>query len=87
MCTVLVLETDEGFQAKLEKLAQEIGDKEGRLDICITGHGGSPSPSECLDYPPEVFQKVSRAINRRSTNIAKNDAHRHSTPIRWALCM
>ncbi|KAJ3558482.1 hypothetical protein NM688_g901 [Phlebia brevispora] len=43
---------------RIENLAEEIGDKEGRLDICVTSHGVPPLPFECLDCPAEEFQKV-----------------------------
>ncbi|KAJ3558481.1 hypothetical protein NM688_g900 [Phlebia brevispora] len=42
----------------LEQLAQEIADKEGRLDICVISHGVAPPLIESLDYTPQDFQKI-----------------------------
>lgn len=39
-------------------IAEEIGNKEGRLDVCVC-NAGILRGAECLDYEAEEFQKVS----------------------------
>lgn len=45
------------------KVGEEIGNKEGRFDICITGHGMCPLAESCLEYSANRFQKVNRFIS------------------------
>ena len=39
-------------------LAEEIGDKEGRLDVCVASAGVSPGCTPSFDYTEESFQRV-----------------------------
>lgn len=38
--------------------AQEIGDREGRLDVCVAAAGVLKSHAGCLEYPAEQFEEV-----------------------------
>lgn len=42
----------------MTQVAEDIGNKEGRLDICVAAHGIGPEPTDCLDISADVFQKV-----------------------------
>lgn len=44
-------------QAGMWAVAEQIGDKEGRLDICLC-NAGILRRHDCLDYPADEFQKV-----------------------------
>ena len=48
-------------QAAMWKVADEIGDKEGRMDVCIAA-AGILDGFDCLEYPAEEFKKVSALI-------------------------
>lgn len=45
-------------QQLLWKKAEEIGDKEQRLDICVASAGIAKAPIDCLEYPAETFKEV-----------------------------
>ncbi|KAI6109240.1 hypothetical protein EV401DRAFT_1997173, partial [Pisolithus croceorrhizus] len=45
-------------QRLLWKKAEEIGDKEQRLDICVAAAGISKPPMDCLEYSAETFKEV-----------------------------
>ncbi|KAF9543888.1 NAD-P-binding protein [Agrocybe pediades] len=45
-------------QAKIWKIGEEIGDKEGRLDICVAAAGVPSSHTDCLEYPDTELKKV-----------------------------
>jgi len=47
-------------QEALWKKAEEIGDKEGRMDFCVAAAGILRSHINCLEYPAEEFREVSR---------------------------
>ncbi|KZT28576.1 NAD(P)-binding protein [Neolentinus lepideus HHB14362 ss-1] len=38
--------------------AEEIGDKEGRVDVCVAAAGILKSHTDCLEYPAEQFRQV-----------------------------
>ncbi|TFK55268.1 NAD(P)-binding protein [Heliocybe sulcata] len=38
--------------------AEEIGDKEGRVDVCIAAAGILKNHTDCLEYPAEQFKQV-----------------------------
>ena len=40
------------------KLGETIGDKEGRLDVCVACAGILKQDIDCLEYPADVFQQV-----------------------------
>lgn len=46
-------------QESLCKKAEEIGDKEGRMDFCVAAAGVLRSHIDCLEYPAEEFREVS----------------------------
>ncbi|KAI6022027.1 hypothetical protein EDC04DRAFT_2937481 [Pisolithus marmoratus] len=45
-------------QQLLWKKAEEIGDKEQRLDICVAAAGIIKPDMDCLEYPAETFKEV-----------------------------
>jgi len=45
-------------QESLCKKAEEIGDKEGRMDFCVAAAGVLRSHIDCLEYPAEEFREV-----------------------------
>jgi len=45
-------------QELLWKKAEEIGDKEQRLDFCVAAAGILKPHKECLEYPAEEFREV-----------------------------
>lgn len=38
--------------------AKDIGDREGRMDVCVAAAGILKSHTDCLQYPAEQFQEV-----------------------------
>lgn len=75
--------TDKGGEGRLEyvsanvsdqqaiwKVGQDIGDREGRLDICIAAAGIVKGSVDCLEYSDATFREVSRdhRILRELTN-------------------
>ena len=44
-------------QAGIWDVVQQIGDKEGRMDVCVAA-AGILQGADCLEYPEEEFQKV-----------------------------
>ncbi|KAI0674704.1 hypothetical protein C8Q78DRAFT_613314 [Trametes maxima] len=45
-------------QEGMWRVGEQIGDKEGRLDICLVGAGISGEPGDCLSVTGDAFQKV-----------------------------
>ncbi|KAF7795313.1 hypothetical protein EIP86_006468 [Pleurotus ostreatoroseus] len=45
-------------QDRMWKIAEEIGDKEGRFDVCVAAAGVPTKNIDCLDYPAEEFRRV-----------------------------
>ncbi len=46
------------MKERMMQVAEDIGNKEGRLDICVATHGIDPKPTDCLDIPADEFQKL-----------------------------
>ena len=42
------------------KLGKTIGDREGRMDVCIAAAGVLKGEMPCLTYPEKQFKEVSR---------------------------
>lgn len=40
------------------KIGKAIGDKEGRMDVCIAAAGVLRPDTDCLEYPNKVFEDV-----------------------------
>ncbi|KAJ3525866.1 hypothetical protein NM688_g8338 [Phlebia brevispora] len=40
------------------KIGKDIGDKEGRLDVCVAAAGIIKDDADCLEYPAEFFEQV-----------------------------
>ncbi|KAK7448472.1 hypothetical protein VKT23_013734 [Stygiomarasmius scandens] len=40
------------------KRAEEVGDKEGRVDVCVAAAGVSSPSIDCLEFPGDKFRKV-----------------------------
>lgn len=45
-------------QKGMWKRAQEIGDREGRMDVCVAAAGVLKTHTDCLRYPEEQFKEV-----------------------------
>ena len=46
-------------QAAMWKIGETVGDKEGRLDVCVAAAGILKSHTDCLEYPAKQFQEAS----------------------------
>jgi Enoyl-(Acyl carrier protein) reductase len=49
-------------QGRMWELGQKIGDKEGRMDVCVAAAGIAKPQMDCLTYPEEDFRKVREAV-------------------------
>ncbi|KAI0003255.1 hypothetical protein BJV74DRAFT_812552 [Russula compacta] len=45
-------------QKAMWKIGEEIGDKEGRMDVCVAAAGILKAHTDCLEYPGEEFEEV-----------------------------
>lgn len=45
-------------QGAMWKLGEEIGDREGRMDVCVAAAGILKAHTDCLEYPGEEFEEV-----------------------------
>jgi hypothetical protein len=45
-------------QEKLWKIGEEIGSREGRMDVCVAAAGVLKAHTDCLEYPARQFQDV-----------------------------
>jgi hypothetical protein len=45
-------------QKGMWEVVEEIGDKEGRMDVCVTAAGILKAHMDCLEYPTEQFKEV-----------------------------
>ncbi|KAJ8481279.1 hypothetical protein ONZ51_g6110 [Trametes cubensis] len=45
-------------QDKMWQVGEMIGDKEGRMDICLAGAGVLGDAVDCLEYPGREFQRI-----------------------------
>ncbi|RDX48391.1 sorbose reductase sou1 [Lentinus brumalis] len=45
-------------QNAMWKIGESVGDKEGRLDVCVAAAGILKSHTDCLEYPAKQFQEV-----------------------------
>ncbi|KAG6831486.1 hypothetical protein H0H87_005053 [Tephrocybe sp. NHM501043] len=45
-------------QAGMWARAEEIGDEEGRMDVCVAAAGVLRAHTDCLEYPREQFEEV-----------------------------
>ena len=52
-------------QKAMWKVGEEIGEREGRMDVCVAAAGILKSHTECLEYPADQFEQV-RARARAS---------------------
>lgn len=53
-------------QSAVWKCAEEIGNKEGRMDVCVAAAGVLKPEKDVLQYPGDEFREVSEALNLRS---------------------
>ncbi|EPS95466.1 hypothetical protein FOMPIDRAFT_85340 [Fomitopsis schrenkii] len=56
-------------QERMWRLGQTIGDREGRMDICITAAGILNADTDCLEYTSKAFQKAYSSPNVMETNV------------------
>ena len=45
-------------QKAMWRIGEEIGDREGRMDICVAAAGILKTDTDCLEYPGEQFEEV-----------------------------
>ncbi|KAL6309114.1 sorbose reductase sou1 [Sparassis latifolia] len=45
-------------QEAIWKIGETVGDKEGRMDVCVAAAGVLKSHTDCLEYPAKQFQDV-----------------------------
>lgn len=45
-------------QKAMWKVGEEIGEREGRMDVCVAAAGILKSHTDCLEYPAEQFEEV-----------------------------
>src|SRR6266702_5897953 len=45
-------------QKAMWKVGEEIGDREGRMDVCVAAAGILKSHTDCLEYPADQFEQV-----------------------------
>lgn len=50
-------------QEAMWRRAEEIGDREGRMDVCVAAAGVLKKHTDCLGYPAEQFKEVSLFLN------------------------
>ncbi len=48
------------------KIAEDIGDKEGRMDVVFAAAGVVSDAFDCLECPAELFRKVRRKLLYRT---------------------
>ncbi|GJE97171.1 sorbose reductase [Phanerochaete sordida] len=54
------ISADTTNQQLMWKVAEKIGDQEGRLDFCVAAAGVNKPEYDCLDYPDNVWSEVMR---------------------------
>jgi hypothetical protein len=45
-------------QKAMWKIGEEIGDREGRMDVCVAAAGILKAHTDCLEYPGDEFEEV-----------------------------
>ena len=45
-------------QKAMWRIGEEIGDREGRMDVCVAAAGILKAHTDCLEYPGEQFEEV-----------------------------
>jgi NAD(P)-dependent dehydrogenase (short-subunit alcohol dehydrogenase family) len=45
-------------QKAMWRVGEEIGDREGRMDVCVAAAGILKAHRDCLEYPGEEFEEV-----------------------------
>jgi short chain dehydrogenase len=45
-------------QKTMWRIGEEIGDREGRMDVCVAAAGILRSHTDCLEYPADEFEEV-----------------------------
>ncbi|KAH9057139.1 sorbose reductase sou1 [Lactarius deliciosus] len=54
-------------QKAMWKVGEEIGEREGRMDVCVAAAGILKSHTDCLEYPADQFEQVISAAGRQMT--------------------
>jgi hypothetical protein len=52
------LSADVRDQKAMWKIGEEIGNREGRMDVCVAAAGILKEHTDCLEYPGEEFEEV-----------------------------
>jgi NAD(P)-dependent dehydrogenase (short-subunit alcohol dehydrogenase family) len=45
-------------QKAMWKIGEEIGNREGRMDVCVAAAGILKAHTDCLEYPGKEFEEV-----------------------------
>ncbi len=51
------------IQKAIWKIGETIGDREGRMDVCVAAAGILKQDIDCLEYPADTFQEVSQLLD------------------------
>lgn len=60
------------------KVGESIGDKEGRMDVCIAAAGILRPDKDCLEYDAKTFQEVTIASVSAAPRLADAGGTRRS---------
>ena len=55
---LVYMKCDVTSQKPVWEIGEKIGDKEGRLDVCVAAAGIAAGLNDCLDCTGEIFQSV-----------------------------
>jgi short chain dehydrogenase len=55
-------------QKAMWKIGEEIGDREGRMDVCVAAAGILKEHTDCLEYPGEEFEEVRLFFLRQTSD-------------------
>ena len=50
-------------QEAMWKVGETVGDREGRMDVCVAAAGVLKTHTDCLEYPRAQFQDVSVSVS------------------------
>lgn len=65
-----------GRQQLIWKVAEKIGDQEGRFDFCVAAAGINRQEYDCLEYPEKVWNEARTTILVVSPALGLMTGHR-----------
>ena len=89
--SILLSSHSHSIKQRMWKLAEEIGDKEQRLDVCVAAAGIGTDSIDCLEYPADVHRKVcpfcgtGLMVSHKSRNIDHRNKH-HGRAVHSSSC-